>query len=289
MPRTHGCCDDPWPWAQWRSEPALPAPTRSGVEEEVMLLDPRTLGAGAGDRARARRPARRPPGARRLRDALGGGRAQHRRPHDRGRRARRAAHLQRRLSDVLGPMGLACAACGTHPFAVWQDMVISARRPPPARVGVDARARPARADVRAARPRRRARPRGRGARDQRACARTCRCCSRCRPTRRSGRGATRAWPRARTPLFQAFPRVGIPRAFARLRRLREAVDLLIRCDAFPDPTFLWWDVRPQPRFGTVETRIMDAQSTLTGTARARRARAVPRAPRGRARATRPPS
>ena len=66
----------------------------------------------------------------------------------------------------------------------------------------------------------------------------------------------------RTPLFQAFPRVGIPRAFTDYEEWVEAVDLLIRCDAFPEPTFLWWDVRPQPRFGTVEVRILDAQTTV---------------------------
>ena len=71
---------------------------------------------------------------------------------------------------------------------------------------------------------------------------------------------------ARTPLFQAFPRVGIPRAFADYAEYVEAVDVLIRCDAVPEPTFLWWDVRPQPRFGTVEVRIMDAQTTLADTA-----------------------
>ena len=71
---------------------------------------------------------------------------------------------------------------------------------------------------------------------------------------------------ARTPLFQAFPRVGIPRAFADYEDYVAAVDLLIRCDAFPEPTFLWWDVRPQPRFGTVEVRIMDAQTTVSETA-----------------------
>ncbi len=38
------------------------------------------------------------------------------------------------------------------------------------------------------------------------------------------------------------------------------MDRLLRCRAFPDPTYLWWDIRPQPRFGTVEIRIMDAQS-----------------------------
>ena len=71
---------------------------------------------------------------------------------------------------------------------------------------------------------------------------------------------------ARTPLFQAFPRVGIPRAFHTYAEYVESVDVLIRCGAVPEPTFLWWDVRPQPRFGTVEVRIMDAQTTLADTA-----------------------
>ena len=67
---------------------------------------------------------------------------------------------------------------------------------------------------------------------------------------------------ARTPLFQAFPRVGIPRAFADFGEWADIVDLLIRTDTLPDPTYIWWDVRPQPRFGTIEIRIMDAQSRL---------------------------
>jgi glutamate---cysteine ligase / carboxylate-amine ligase len=71
---------------------------------------------------------------------------------------------------------------------------------------------------------------------------------------------------ARTPLFQAFPRVGIPRRFADFADWVETVALLINCDAFPEPTFLWWDVRPQPRFGTVEVRILDAQGTVGETA-----------------------
>ena len=29
-----------------------------------------------------------------------------------------------------------------------------------------------------------------------------------------------------------------------------------------DYTFLWWDVRPHPKLGTVEMRVMDAQSSL---------------------------
>jgi carboxylate-amine ligase len=71
---------------------------------------------------------------------------------------------------------------------------------------------------------------------------------------------------ARTPLFQAFPRVGIPRRFRDYADYVDTVDLLMRCQSLPDPTFLWWDVRPQPRFGTVEVRIMDAQTTVHETA-----------------------
>ena len=67
---------------------------------------------------------------------------------------------------------------------------------------------------------------------------------------------------SRTPVFQAFPRVGIPREFADYADYVDAVDLLIRSEAVPEPTYLWWDVRPQPKLGTVEIRIMDAQTSL---------------------------
>jgi YbdK family carboxylate-amine ligase len=66
----------------------------------------------------------------------------------------------------------------------------------------------------------------------------------------------------RTILFQAFPRTGLPRRFEGYADWARTVDLLLRSGAIPEPTFLWWDVRPQPRFGTVEVRIMDAQPRL---------------------------
>lgn len=71
---------------------------------------------------------------------------------------------------------------------------------------------------------------------------------------------------ARTPLFQAFPRVGIPLQFADYAEYVETVDLMIRSGCFPEPTYLWWDVRPQPRFGTIEIRTMDAQIDSESTA-----------------------
>jgi glutamate---cysteine ligase / carboxylate-amine ligase len=70
----------------------------------------------------------------------------------------------------------------------------------------------------------------------------------------------------RTSVFGAFPRTGIPRRFHSYEDWVQTVDTLLRSGAFPEPTFLWWDVRPQPAFGTVEVRVMDAQTDLDATA-----------------------
>ncbi len=66
----------------------------------------------------------------------------------------------------------------------------------------------------------------------------------------------------RTSLFGAFPRTGLPPYFASYADWVERVDVMIRCGAIPEPTFLWWDARLQPRFGTIEVRIADTQSRL---------------------------
>ncbi|HEY4825823.1 MAG TPA: YbdK family carboxylate-amine ligase [Solirubrobacteraceae bacterium] len=70
----------------------------------------------------------------------------------------------------------------------------------------------------------------------------------------------------RTIVFQGFPRTGVPRRFDSYADWVSTLDLLLRSGAIPEPTFLWWDVRPQPRLGTVEVRIMDAQPALSATA-----------------------
>lgn len=66
----------------------------------------------------------------------------------------------------------------------------------------------------------------------------------------------------RTSLFGAFPRTGLPPYFDSYSDWAERVDVMIRCGAIPEPTFLWWDARLQPRFGTIEVRIADTQSRL---------------------------
>ena len=66
-----------------------------------------------------------------------------------------------RSRSELATLGLRAASAGTHPFTVWHETVVSAGEPLQARLRVDARAGPARADLRAARPCRRPRPGGR--------------------------------------------------------------------------------------------------------------------------------
>ena len=58
----------------------------------------------------------------------------------------------------------------------------------------------------------------------------------------------------------------MPRVYADYADYVEAVDAVVSSGAIPDPSFLWWDMRLQPALGTVEVRIMDAQTTLGDTA-----------------------
>jgi len=80
------------------------------------------------------------------------------------------------------------------------------------------------------------------------------------------RGTDSGFASIRTPVFAMFPRVGIPRRFGSYRAYVRLVDAMVRSGAIPDPGFLWWDVRLQPRLGTVEVRIMDAQSRVADVA-----------------------
>jgi carboxylate-amine ligase len=67
---------------------------------------------------------------------------------------------------------------------------------------------------------------------------------------------------ARAQLFRGYPRGDIPRAFASYEDFEESVAAVVAAGDAPDYTFLWWDIRPHPRLGTVEVRAMDAQSSL---------------------------
>jgi carboxylate-amine ligase len=70
---------------------------------------------------------------------------------------------------------------------------------------------------------------------------------------------------SRTPVFRAFPRAGIPPHYGTWETYSNRVEQMMRGGAIADYTYLWWDVRPHPNLGTVETRIFDQQTTLDHT------------------------
>jgi carboxylate-amine ligase len=70
---------------------------------------------------------------------------------------------------------------------------------------------------------------------------------------------------SRVPVFRAFPREGIPPHYGTWEIFSHRVELMMRAGAIPDYTFLWWDVRPHPNLGTVETRIFDQQTHVEQT------------------------
>jgi glutamate---cysteine ligase / carboxylate-amine ligase len=67
---------------------------------------------------------------------------------------------------------------------------------------------------------------------------------------------------ARSVICNSFPRAGIPRAFADYSDFAMTVEQMRALGECSDYSFLWWDVRPHPRLGTLEIRALDAQSSL---------------------------
>ena len=70
---------------------------------------------------------------------------------------------------------------------------------------------------------------------------------------------------SRMPIFRAFPRVGIPPFYDGWADFVRRIGFMVESKVIPDYTFLWYDVRPHPNFGTVEIRAMDAQTRIEHT------------------------
>ena len=69
----------------------------------------------------------------------------------------------------------------------------------------------------------------------------------------------------RTPIFRAFPRVGIPPTYKSWEDYERRIEFMINARVIEDYTYLWHDVRPHPNFGTVEVRVMDSQTHVEHT------------------------
>jgi glutamate---cysteine ligase / carboxylate-amine ligase len=245
-------------WADWNPA-AAEAPWTVGVEEEVMLLDPDdwSLASRIDDVL--------PALSRRVADAAcaethGCTLELASRPHPTAAAAAaELADLRAALVADLAPLGLRAAVAGTHPLALWSDVEVSggaryrsihdsmrelARREPTFALHVHVAVPSAEAAVGVFRSMRVHMP-------------LLLALSANSPF---WQGRDSGLASARMPIFGAFPRVGIPRAFESYAEYVHAIDVLLRCQAFPEPTFLWWDVRLQPKLGTIEVRIFDAQT-----------------------------
>ena len=75
-------------------------------------------------------------------------------------------------------------------------------------------------------------------------------------------GKTTGMMSSRTPVFRAFPRVGIPPYYGSWETYSNRVEQMMKGGAIPDYTYLWWDVRPHPNLGTVELRVFDQQTRI---------------------------
>jgi carboxylate-amine ligase len=252
-------------WAAWAAGTPAPSAYTLGVEEEVMLLHPADwslaqafeevlpslsadlAGHATGETHRA---------ALELRTGVHRTAAQ---------AAGELRALRGRLARDLTPMGLAAACCGLHPFAVWQETRVRrfgryaevqssmrelAHREPTFALHVHVGLVDAEQAIVALNRMRAHLP-------------LLLALSANSPF---WQGRDSGLASARTSVFQAFPRTGMPRAFADYGDYVQAIGALIRSQAIPDPTFLWWDARPQPALGTFEVRIMDVATEVEQTA-----------------------
>ena len=249
-------------WAEWRADGAA---TTVGVEEELMIV--------GGDRLELT------PAAARVVEALPPDLRAHVSPetHASALEIQTGVHravasaiadleaLRTTLARELEMLGLRAASAGTHPLALGLDVQVSpheryqhiyrdlgalARREPTFALHVHAGAPTPEAGLRAYNHLRTHVPLliGLAANSP------------------FWRGRDSGLASARTFIFGAFPRTGLPRAFASYDEYVGALEALILAEAIPEPTFVWWDLRLQPALGTVEIRVMDAQPEVADTA-----------------------
>ncbi len=79
------------------------------------------------------------------------------------------------------------------------------------------------------------------------------------------RGEATGLASSRQMVFAAFPRSGPPPRFRDYADYAEVVGQLEKTGCIADYTHIWWDIRPHPRFGTIEVRVMDAVTRVEDT------------------------
>jgi carboxylate-amine ligase len=79
------------------------------------------------------------------------------------------------------------------------------------------------------------------------------------------RGDVTGLASVRTPIFRAFPRVGIPPTYKNWEDYCNRIEFMMRAGVIENYTYLWHDVRPHPELGTVEIRVADSQTHVEHT------------------------
>ena len=69
----------------------------------------------------------------------------------------------------------------------------------------------------------------------------------------------------RTKVFDKFPRTGIPDYFESYEAYQKYVQTLIKTNCIDNAKKIWWDLRVHPFFNTVEFRICDVPMTINET------------------------
>ncbi len=76
------------------------------------------------------------------------------------------------------------------------------------------------------------------------------------------RGEPTGLASSRQIVFSAFPRSGPPPRFRDYADYASVVGQLERTGCIADYTHIWWDIRPHPKWGTIEVRICDAVTRI---------------------------
>lgn len=79
-------------------------------------------------------------------------------------------------------------------------------------------------------------------------------------------GAATGLASSRITVFEALPTGGLPALVHDWNEFCELVEILQKAHAITSLKDLWWDIRPSPRYGTVEIRVCDGLATVRETA-----------------------
>ena len=66
----------------------------------------------------------------------------------------------------------------------------------------------------------------------------------------------------RSVVFRSFPRTGIPRSMASWSEFEDTVNVLVSTGSIPNASKIWWDVRPNWHYPTLEFRVCDVCTRL---------------------------